>query len=411
MSSTIKGLPFYSVALNGSTIRDYAPKLQIVQATDKHTVAFVDVLYRGVGTANLKTSVQGSWSYWKERTPVSITYGMSPTYLAQMLGYVSSYKILKTGKDHVYPNIVSTRVQYTVIGTSMSMQSTVNKAWKHISPSSIASKIAVNNSLRAVVHEYKAAIDYRLQNVSDFKFLSQLASEIGYRFYVDNTDLYFVNPANILGKANTRNIPQFWMYGTPGLKDTLTDFQPVVGTITPDGGVVAKRTLAGINPYTGLYINAQQQYELYEAFNDTVTSPTIYQNYSGGPADSYHEAKQKLSAETARNMFWITAEASVIGDYRVKPNSLVQFIGQAVPQTELGLWLVQSATHNMTMPAPTGNQETGTYSIDMTVARDQSYTTTVTTPSVYSPVMQNVPAKLVSGKWQSTNVGAQTYAV
>lgn len=410
MSSTIKAVPFYSIALNGSTIRDYSPCVQIVQSTDNHTIAFVDVLYRGVGTANLKSSVAGSWTYWKERTPISITYGMSPTYLAQMLGYVASYKVIKTGKDSIYPNIVSTRVQYTIIGTSLTMQSTVNKAWKHISPSAIASKIAVNNGLRGVIHEYQAAIDYRLQNVSDFKFLEQLASEIGYRFYVDNTDLYFINPTSILGNTNVRNIPQFWMYGTPGLKDTLVNFQPVVGSITPDGGVVANRTLAGINPYTGLYINANQQYQLYEAFSDKITAPTISQNYAGGPADSYYEAQQKLSAETATNMFWITADASVVGDYRVKPNNLVQFIGQAVPQTELGFWLVQSATHNMTMPAPTGNQETGTYSIDMVIVRDQSYTTTVTTPSIYSPVMQNVPSKLVAGKWQSVNVGAQTYA-
>lgn len=406
MSRKFKATPFFSVEVNGVAYPYYSPNVQIIQETDKHTIMLLDVLYKGKGASRGNTKARTSWSYLKEKTPVRVTYGMNPGYLADQLGYVASYKVLRTAADKVYPGIISTRVQYTIVGTSMPMQSTVNRAWKHISPSSIAARLAVKNGLRAIIHPYSSVYDYRLQNSSDFHFLCELADEIGYRFFVDNTDLHFVDP-NVVIQANTNNVPQFWAYNTPGVKDTLEEFMPTVGTTTSDK-LVATRSMSGISP-AGIFVSASQQYSLYEAFDDSPASPILSQ-YENFPVESYAEAKQRLEAATRRNQYWATANATVWGDYRVRPNQLVEFTGQGVAEDDKGFWLVQKAVHELFMPAPRGNVLSGQYHINMSVQRNQSYTINYSSPSQLATNTKPVEPRLVNGVWRSSNIGAQAYA-
>jgi hypothetical protein len=414
MLSKIPALPYFEVVVNGTLLKQYASKVVVIQQTNSHTVALLDVMYIGQSSAQGPLGVQSSWNYIPEQTPIAINYGFKPGRTAQFLGYVASYTLLNAGTNLAQNNLVTTCVQYTIVGTSQIMQTTKNRAWKHISPSAIASSIATENGFRSVVHPYAAAINYRLQNMSDFQFLAQLAHEIGYRFYVDNTDLYFINPKLILDRSNLRNIPQFWSYNNPGLYDTIRSFQPIVGTITPDGGIVANRTITGINTQTNNLVSAASQVKLFSSSTSTMSppaSPTITKYYNDAPADSFYEAQQKIIADSNRNLYWLTADSTLRGDFRVKPNSLVELVGTALPDTEAGFWLVQSAIHTLTMPAPSGNPVASTYLIDSELIRDQIYTaTTITTPSSTSDVIQKVPAVLVGGVWRSSNVGAQIYA-
>lgn len=407
MSSKVKAAPFFQVEVNGAAYPYYASNLQIIQETDMHTVTLLDVLYKGPGSSRGNTKARSSWSYLKEQTPVRITYGMYPTYTTELLCYVASYKVLKTTKDPVYAGIITTRVQYTLVGVSMNMQSTVNYAWKHISPSAIASRIAVKNGLRAIVHPYRAVYDYRMQNASDFQFLCGLADEIGYRFFVDNTDLYFVDP-NLVIQNPQGNIPQFWALNTPGVYDTLENFKPSVGTTTAES-LPATRTMMGISG-SGILVSASNQYSLYDAFSTSAQAPIISHFDNGYPVESYAEAQQRLQSSALRNQYWATAEATLRGDSRVSPNHLVEFVGDGVPEDDKGVWLVSRAVHNLYMPPAAGNVFSGKYAIEAKVLRNQSYTMNYTSPNALSPVTKTVPAKLVNGVWKSTNVGAQTYA-
>jgi hypothetical protein len=410
MASKVAALPYFGVVVNTTPLKQYAPKVDIIQRTNAHPIALLDVLYIGQGSVQGTKGTRLAWNYIPEQTPITINYGMSPNYLYQFLGYIASYKVVRTGADTSYNGLITTCVQYTITGTSQVMQSTVNYAWKHITPSGIASAIAVKHGFRAVVHPYTAAIDYRLQNVSDFKFLNQLANEIGFRFYVDNTDLYFVNPKLIFDRANARNIPQFWSYNTPGIWDTIRSFKPVIGTITPDGGIVANRTMSGINPTTGNLVSTAQEYQLFTSPGSAPISPTITKYYNDAPADSFYEAQQKIQADINRNMYWLTADAELRGDYRVRPNVLVEMVGKAIPSTESGFWLVDSSTHTLTMPPPTGAQNTSDYTICAELVRDQVYSATASTTAITAPAIQKVPSTLINGVWRSTNVGAQIYA-
>jgi hypothetical protein len=403
-------LPFFEVLVNGEYLRSYATQVEIIQEINSHPLAFLQVQYIGQQSAQGVLGVRSSWRYIAEHTPIVINYGMKPGYVGQFLGYVESYKLVKTAEDIAHASLITSTVEYTIVGTSQVMQSTNNRTWKNTSPSAIAAQIAVENGFRAVVHPYVSAIDYRLQNVSDFKFLSQLAQEIGFNFYVDNTDLYFVNPKVILDQSNIRNIPQFWAYNRPGVWDTIRSFTPIVGTITPDGGIVANRTMVGLNPYTKNLVHAANQYEIFSSPTSSVTLPSITKYYNQAPAESLHEAQQKIVADTNRNLYWLTARSELRGDYRVKPNTLVNFVGTALPTTESGIWLAKCVTHYLTMPAPTGEKRSATYIMTADLIRDQVYTANTVNPGNLSPTIQVIPPKLIGGVWRSSNVGAQVNA-
>lgn len=402
-----KAIPYFEVIINGTTpLTQYATSVEIIQDIGSHPIAFLRVSYIGQKNAQGILGVRNSWKYIPEFTPIAINYGMKPGYMGQFLGYVGSYKLIKTAQDTGSQSLISTTIEYTIVGTTQFMQTTVNRTWKNISPSSIASSIAVKNGFRAVIHPYTAAINYRLQSSSDFTFLAGLADEIGYHFYVDNTDLYFVNPKILLDRSTTRKIPQFWMYNSPGLWDSIRSFEPLVGTITPDGGIVANRSITGVNPRTNRLVNAAQSYTLYNA-NGSTTSPVINQYYNAAPAESYYEAQQKIQASINNNQYWLTATAGLRGDFRVKPNMLVELMGNAIPDTESGVWLVKSARHCLTMPAPTGQPLAAEYELTATLMRDQVYTANTSSPGETDPVVQPVPSTLRQGIWKSSNIGAQ----
>jgi hypothetical protein len=349
------------------------------------------------------------WSYIKEQTPIQIVYGQKPNYLNAFVGYVSSYELIRTGKDTGYDNLTTTTVRYTITGASQIMQSTNNVAWKHTSPSTIAGNIANKNGMRGIIHVYQSAIDYRLQNSSDFKFLSQLADEIGYRFYVDNTDLYFVNPTQILARNNIRNVPQFWSHNQPGIYDTIREFRPVVGTITPDGGIVANRNVVGLNPTTGQLTQATALADVTTVGgNQFVDYITKY--YNDAPAESYYEAQQKVNADALKNLYWNTATATLRGDARIHPNGLVNVLGAALTPDEVGVWLVETSTHYIEKQPPGGNKFANTYTTDTTLIRDQIYSANVTALSTAQDITRAVAAKLVGNRWISSNIGATIYA-
>jgi hypothetical protein len=401
-------VPYFEVLINGNQrVPQYTPCVQILQNTNSHTIALLNVVYVGKNVAQNK---KNSWQYIPEQTPVTINYGMKPYFVYPFLGYVASYKLLRSGADPGYNGLTTTTVQYTITGTSQVMQTTKNVAWKHTSPSTIAATIATQNGFRSVVHSYPSAIQYRLQNTSDFKFLSQLADEIGYRFYIDNTDLYFVNPQLILDRSNIRNIPQFWSYNTPGIWDTIRSFEPIVGTITPDGGIVANRNVIGLNPNTANLVQATSTANVTNASGGVLNVPTITKYYTTAPAESYYEAAQKAAADANNNLYWNTADSDLWGDSHVKPNTLVNLIGNSLPSDEEGLWLVHGVTHTLELPSPNGSHVTSTYMMSTQLERDQIHTAVTTNIAQTAATSQSVPSVLVGGTWKSSNLGASIYA-
>ena len=374
-----------------------------------HAIAFLDVVYVGSNIGTTTNRSAHKWAYIKEGTPIQIVYGQKPNFMNAFVGYISSYELIRLGTDVASHPLPTPTVRYTITGASPVMQSPHNTAWKHTSPSTIAGNVANKNGMRGIIHVYQAAIDYRLQNSSDFKFLAQLADEIGYRFYVDNTDLYFINPTQILSRNNARNIPQFWSYNQPGLYDTIRSFRPVVGTITPDGGIVANRNVVGLNPTTGQLTQATALASATTAAGNQIAD-YITKYYNAAPAESYYEAQQKVSADALKNLYWNTASSPLRGDARVPQTSLVNLAGAALTPDEVGLWLVNDATHYLEKQPPGGNKYANTYTTDATLIRDHIYTANTSQLSALQDLTRSVPAKLVGGKWISSNIGATIYA-
>jgi hypothetical protein len=400
----------FSVFVNGvHPLEQYTPCVKIIKTIDAHDIAFLDVLYVGSNTGTTQGRSRHKWAYLKEQTPIQIVFGQKPNYMDAFVGYISSYELIKTGKDIGMGERTTTTVRYTITGASWVMQSTNNIAWKHTSPSTIAATIASKNGFRSIVHVYQAAIDYRLQNVSDFKFLAKLADEIGYRFYVDNTDLYFVNPRLMLQRNNSRNIPTFWSNNAPGVYDTIREFRPIVGSTTPDGGIVANRNIVGLNPSTQQITQATQLANVTDIAGNPLAD-YITKFYNDAPAESYFEAQQKVIADAYRNIYWNTAQSTLFGDARIQPNGLVNLIGKALTPDESGVWLVDTAIHELHKQPPGGNKYQNTYTVDAKLVRDQIYTANTTEVSTLQDITRAVPAKLTGSKWISSNIGASIYA-
>jgi len=81
-----------------------------------------------------------------------------------------------------------------------------------------------------------------------------------------------------------------------------------------------------------------------------------------------------------------------------------------LPIDDAGLWLVESATHCLTKPPPSGNKYAGTYITETVLVRDHIYTAKVDPISETQNITAKVSAKLVGGKWISSNIGATVYA-
>ena len=125
-----------------------------------HSIALLDVVYIGSHIGTTTTKSAHKWSYIKEQTPIQIVFGQKPNYMNAFVGYISSYELIRTGKDIGYNNLTTTTVRYTITGATQVMQSTNNTAWKHTSPSTIAGNIAAQNEF-SWNHSY-LSVSYRL---------------------------------------------------------------------------------------------------------------------------------------------------------------------------------------------------------------------------------------------------------
>jgi hypothetical protein len=96
MVNQTQALPYFDVQVNQQPLKQYATSVQIIQQTNAHPIAILEVSYIGQGSAQGTLGVRTSWAYIKEQTPIVINFGMRPVYLSQFLGYVASYKVINT---------------------------------------------------------------------------------------------------------------------------------------------------------------------------------------------------------------------------------------------------------------------------------------------------------------------------
>ena len=380
--------------------------LHVIQKDNSHVLATVEVVYSTTSTKGVFVGLPNiSHVLWKTNTPVSILYGLRPFINAAVFyGYVAGSTIIqKQEGDKKTPGFY--KVQYLLTGTSQFMQVAHSRSFKNVTASYIATNLAKENGLRPVVTPHPFIFDYFVQDrKSDFRFLSDLADRIGYRFYVDGPDLFFVNPFIEYKRDNADTRPFFIMNRNYQTRDTLIDFAPVDGESVPDGGLAAIRKLSVINPTTNALVEATNQYLRFAAFNDPEgPNPIQTIEHRDYTASTYKEALALLAADTTANRHWVSATGTLAGDPRVAPGRLVDLVGTALYGPYQGSWMVREAEHHihrdLTYP------QRSTYRIDVTVGRDQIQNATALIPPEWDKVYAEVHAVQTDGRWRASNYG------
>lgn len=288
----------------------------------KHSLAFVTCQF----TDQQATIVP-------EGTPAVLTWGKAPGGMANFYGYVNHYELSKpTTKSRQ-------QITYVLIGTSRDLNNENTQSWRKISDSYVVRQIAKTHRFRSIVHATKDIWPYLSQSGSDFAYINQLAEQDGYRPFIHNCVLYYLDPFALLLVSTSAVMPIFYADGAGG--DTIKSFEMIQGTTVPRGGVQATRTTYGLSSNGRLIQSVSAS-----------SSAIINKLVLPRPVGSYAEAANLSQAVQNKNAGWITATVKVLGDVRLLPNQVVTLSGKALDPNAQGLWLVDAADHEIIPEVP-----------------------------------------------------------
>jgi len=367
-----------SLYAEGRRVRDRIVACEVREANASHVLAIIDVV----------TTPQSR--VIPERTPVQMTWGEAPNSLEDFYGYVHHHQALsplegQTGVGNV--------VRYVLIGTSLPMNQQRTRSWRGVSGSYLARAIAKEHGLRAVVNQSPRVYPYVAQSGnSDFSLLKQLATDVGFRLWVNGATLWFVDPEALLLTPKTRNVPAFSMVNRTGIADSLLGLEVVNGTMVDDGGVLSNMTAYGFDPRSKRFFKATSGST--DAYLQTVSQTA--------PVESLAEAATTLSASQAASRNWVTAKARVRGNASLRPGSLIRLGGSGVLPDYQGLWLVDSATHSVVLPDQ-NVVGANNYVTDLQLVRNSTSALTFKDALSLSPAVESTPCRLTDqGLWQAS---------
>jgi phage protein D len=368
----------------------------VYQAENAHTIAELTVMH----TYNPEFPSQ-QWrtpagSVWAENSPVHLRYGWYSDDSGDFHGYVASSRVLTSEKDPRYGYAVQIPVVYTLTGASMLMQNRRNRTWRSTTASAIARQIAREHNLQARVDGSDVLFDQRMQSMSDWVFLSDLADQIGYRLYCDGTTLWFVDRETVM-PASDGSVPMFWHRKAPGFIDSVREFSAVLGDTDPAGGLRARYQTVAFNRTSGNLTPAAYA-QPRTTLQGRPVEALLDRQYSSRASASYTTANRQL--EAGSDWLWVEARAEVNGDPRLKPGSLVEMRGDGLGESNIGLWMVRSAVHKL--------------QINHLYPQKSAYTTTLVLGRndarkldlrVQQPPIIPAPTVLVSGRWRAQYTG------
>lgn len=364
--------------MGSRAVTDYISRVEVREGYGLHSMAIIDV-----------TTPPTVKSPYGELTPVVLDYGRVPNDLTRWYGYVhhSSALASQTGRSVV--------VRYICIGTTLPMNMQRTRSWKNVSPTSIVRQVGKENGLRTVISPSARRLTYWAQSgISDFKLISNLADETGYRFWVEGTTLYFLDPRILLVGQATQDIPVFTKSQANGVNDTLRELTVLTGTMIPrDNGTTGTSLISGLDAKTGKTLTASS--------SASAGTSTFLNNISTGRAvDNYADAQALMEARTLASRGWITMQATVYGTARISPGTLVGISGQAISADNAGRWMVTGTKHVINR-ASTNSGLAFTTMLD--AERDQPYAVTFRSDANKRFKFDTVPAVLRNGQfWESS---------
>jgi phage protein D len=261
-----------------------------------------------------------------------------------------------------------------------------------VTPTYIAKSIAAKHKLRAVLTSSTWQLNNETQaNESDFEFLTRIANKTGYRFWVGNGTLYFIDPGDYIAGSSNQGVPTYTMNKMVEAQDTCRNLSIFKGDNLP-GAVQAQRSVFGID----------NSGNVFQSLAANPTDAGIQQITSARVATSPYEGQQIANASQRLRQFWIGGRAELFGNSNLYPGKLVQLQGRALPDNSSGFWIVTSAVHVL-KKSGLAYATADKYVTQVELVRNVDSTVQNTgTFNVIRPEFP--PCQLYQGQWVSTNL-------
>lgn len=369
--------PVTGLTISGIRITNYIKRVEVREGYGIHSMAMVDV------TTSAATSA------YPELAPVVLDYGRRPNDLVRWYGYVHHSTVLASSSSKT----VTTR--YVCIGTSLPLNTQRTRSWKNVSPTSIARQVGRQNGLRTIISPSSRRLTYWAQSgQSDFKLLQDLAHEVGFRFWVEGTTLYFLDPRILLLGQKAQNIPVFSKNQQAGVMDTLRELSILAGTMVPrQNGTTGTSIISGLDAKTGRVIKASSS-------SDTGTSPFLNSITTARAVDNYADAQALMEARTLASRGWITMQATLYGTAKIMPGTLVAITGRSLSSDRTGRWMVTSTKHIINRDKSNSGW---VFTTTVDAERDQPYAVTFRSDANKRFKFDTVPAVLRNKQfWESS---------
>jgi hypothetical protein len=353
-------------------------RVEVREGYGVHSMAIIDV-----------TTPPTAASPYSELTPVVLDYGRSPNDIVRWYGYVHhSSALAASGSRNV-------TMRYICIGTTLPMNTQRTRSWKNVSPTAIVRKVGRENGLRTVISPSARRLTYWAQTgESDFKLVNDLASETGYRFWVEGSTLYFLDPRILLLGQKVQDIPVFSKNQTPGLYDTLQSLSILTGTMIPrSNGAASTSVISGLDAKTGKVIKASSA-------SDTGIGTFLNSISTARAVDNYADAQALMEARTLASRGWITMQAEIYGTAKVAPGTLVGISGSSISSDNKGRWMVTGTKHVINRDK---NNKGLMFTTTVDAERDQPYAVTFRSDANKRFKFDTVPAVLRNKQfWESS---------
>ena len=296
--------------------------LRVLQREFMHDIAVVTIRNETAKGSQFRTG-----------SPVHIQWGYSPKNLEDFYGYV----------NHVDGHIVSgiSNVDVVCIGASFYMKNENLRVLRNLSAPLVAKKVLSSYGLASVISPSARALGSISQSSqSDWAFLSNLAKEEGFTFFVNKTTGYFADRLSLVNERFT-TAPT---YSPQSSTHHLFSFDPIIGETAPEGGTKAFRVAYGIDPRTLQEVGATSKTSVKRPFGTTSETP-LFTSYATQNVHSLGEASSTLDSVQKGNRFHIQAKADVSGSAKLRQGSTVVING--VDKLNDGLWYVHDVEHTI----------------------------------------------------------------
>jgi hypothetical protein len=221
--------------------------------------------------------------------------------------------------------------------------------------------------------------------------MQRLSKRTGYRFWVDGSTLFFLDPERLVTTPRLRSVPTLRMDSERS--DDIKTMHVVAGSLAPraDGGP-AVREIFGLDDRTGGLIKSTSVKAMIDQGLAVPEHTIVHHETVRDAAEA-----RRLAEAYAKQGSWVIAEALLTGHPALRVGDVVALDGDVLHHDYRGLWLVDGTTN--VIDRVSNRQSVLTTEIE--ISRNQATRQFVASRTPLNSAPKVVPAVLRSGSWES----------